>query len=70
MERKRVNSSSIRSVGYDANSQTLEIEFNNGSISQYSRVSPEVYRRLMAAPSVASYFKDQIEESYSAKRIR
>jgi hypothetical protein len=70
MERKRVNSSSIRSVGYDANSQTLEIEFSNGSISQYSQVSPEVYRRLMAAPSMASYFKDQIEESYSAKRVR
>ncbi|MGH8750834.1 MAG: KTSC domain-containing protein [Burkholderiales bacterium] len=70
MERKSVNSGTIRSVGYDAREQVLEIEFTQGGIYQYSRVSPEVYRRLLAAPSTASYFKDQIEENYSAKRMR
>lgn len=70
MERKRVNSTSLRSVGYDARTQTLEVEFSNGSIVQYERVSPEVYRRFMAAPSPTSYFRDQIEESYTARRVR
>jgi hypothetical protein len=32
MERKRVNSSKIRSAGYDPKSQTLEIEFSDGRI--------------------------------------
>ena len=32
MERKRVNSSKIRSVGYDERAQTLEIEFTNGEV--------------------------------------
>lgn len=70
MDRKRINSSHIRSVGYDASSQTLEIEFVSGSIVQYSRVSPEVHRRFLAAPTPASYFRDNIEESFTAKRIR
>jgi YD repeat-containing protein len=70
MERKRLNSSQIRAVGYDASSQTLEIEFPNGSIVQYSRVSPEVHRRLMAAPSPGSFFQDRIEDEFTARRIR
>ena len=37
MERKKVSSSKIRTVGYDARTQTLEVEFNNGSVMQYSR---------------------------------
>ena len=70
MERKRINSSSIRSVGYDPKTQALEVEFSSGSIVQYERVSAEVHRRFLAAPSPASYFRDQIEESYTARRIR
>lgn len=70
MERKKLSATQIRSVGYDPASQTLEVEFPSGSIVQYSRVSPEVYRRLMAAPSPGSYFRDNIEESFTARRLR
>ena len=70
MERKRVNSGTIRAVGYDAPSQTLEVEFSSGSVIQYSRVSAEVYRRFLAAPTMASFFRDNIEESYTEHRIR
>ena len=70
MERKRVNASNIRSVGYDAGSQLLEIEFSSGSIVQYSGVSPEVLRRFMNAPSPGSFFQDQIEENFPSRRLR
>ena len=70
MERKRVNASTIRSVGYDAGQQLLEVEFSNGSIVQYKGVSPEVHRRFMNAPSPGSFFQDQIEENFSGRRIR
>lgn len=69
MERKRVNSSKVRSVGYDEKSQTLEIELSNGQLWQYSKVSPEVYRRFMAAPSPTSFYDDRIVEDYSGKRV-
>ena len=70
MERKRVNASTIRSVGYDARSRTLEIEFSSGSVLQYDRVSPEMHRSLLAAPSITSFFRDNIEENFSGRRVR
>jgi len=70
MERKRLNSSNLRSAGYDARNRVLEIEFSDGGISQYTGVSEEVYRRLMNAPTPGSYFRDEIEENFSAKRVR
>jgi hypothetical protein len=70
VDRKRLNASNIRSAGYDARSRVLEIEFSSGSINQYTGVSEEVYRRLMNAPSPGSYFRDEIEENFTAKRVR
>ena len=70
MERKKVNSSHIRSVGYDAGSQTLEVELTDGSIWQYSKVPTEVHRRFMAAPSMVSFYRDSIEDDYSRRRIK
>lgn len=70
MERKKVGSSSIRSVGYDERNRLLEVEFSDGRITQYSGVSAEVHRRLMSAPSMVSYFRDNVEESFTAKRVK
>ena len=70
MERKKVNSSSIRTIGYDERGRVLEVEFNDGRINQYTGVSPEVHRRLISAPSIVSYFRDNVEESFPAKRLR
>ncbi len=70
MERKRVNSSKIRSAGYDSKSQLLEIEFSDGRVIQYRGVSPEVHRQLMAAPSPTSFFEDKIDESFPSSRLR
>ena len=69
MERKRVNSSRLRSIGYDEKNQVLEIEMSNGQVYQYSKVSPEVHRRFMAAPNPTSFFDDKIAEEYSSRRV-
>lgn len=70
MDRKKVSSSSIRSVGYDERNRVLEVEFNDGRINQYSGVSAEVHRRLISAPSIVSYFRDNVDESFPAKRVK
>ena len=70
MERKRINSSKIRSAGYDPRSQTLEIEFSDGRVLQYRGVSPEVHRQFMAAPSPTSFFEDRIDESFPSTRLK
>ena len=70
MDRKRLNSSKIRSAGYDPKSQLLEIEFSDGRLVQYRGVSQEVNRQFMAAPSPTSFFEDKIEESFPSSRIK
>ena len=69
MDRKRVNSSKIRAVGYDEKSQTLEVELANGQVWQYPKVYPEVYRRFMAAPNASSFYDDKIAEDYTGRRV-
>ena len=70
MERKKVSSGSIRSIGFDERSRVLEVEFSDGKVVQYSGVSAEIHRRLVNAPSIVSYFRDNVEESFTAKRIK
>lgn len=70
MERKRVNASNIRAIGYDAARQLLEVEFTSGSIVQYSGVSPEVHRRFINSPSPGSFFQDQIDENFPSRKVR
>jgi len=70
MERKKVNSSQIRSVGYDSAAQMLEVELTDGTIWQYSKVPSEVHRRFLAAPTMISFYRDSIEDDYSRRRIK
>jgi hypothetical protein len=62
MERVAVSSSNLSSVGYDAESQTLEIEFHNGGVYQYAGVPEEVYEGLLSADSQGKYFSRQHQE--------
>jgi hypothetical protein len=70
MERKRINSSRIRSAGYDPQKQELEIEFSDGKIVSYRGVSPEVNRQFVNAPSPVSFYEDKIAENYPETRVR
>ena len=69
MIRKSLKSSKLRAAGYDEGRRVMHIEFVNGDIYEYSAVSPELYRQLMASPSPNSFFEDKIEEAFSGKRI-
>lgn len=61
MQRGAVSSSQIRSIGHDTDTNTLEVEFNNGAVYQYDSVPREVYLSLMNAGSVGSYFNSHIK---------
>ena len=51
-ERRRVFSSHINSIGYDAESGELTVEFGNGSTVVYSGVPPNVADNVLSAPSI------------------
>lgn len=69
MERIAVNSSNIASVGYDPNSQTLEIEFINGGTYQYSGVPEGIYEGMMGADSKGKYFHANINKKYPFSKL-
>jgi KTSC domain len=69
MERISVTSSNLSSVGYDVESQTLEIEFNNGGVYQYAGVPEGEFEGLMSAASQGQYFHANIKNRYSFSKL-
>ena len=69
MEMKPLRGTGMKAAGYDERDRKLVIEMATGTF-EYANVSPEIYRRLMASPSPASYFKDAIEEEFTPRRIK
>jgi len=69
MKRIYVESSNLKSVGYDSTRKILEIEFHSGGIYQYSNVSEIVFQALLAADSKGQYFHRNIKDIYAYKRV-
>ena len=59
----------MRSVGYDAQSQTLEIEFQSGAVYEYLGVPREVHQELMSTESKGQYFNSEIRDDYEFVRV-
>jgi hypothetical protein len=64
MERLIVESSIIRSVGYDAANDVLQIEFNRGHVRNYFGVPPSVYREMITAGSKGKYYLKHIRDKF------
>lgn len=69
MNRQPVSSSNIAAIGYDVNSQTLEIEFLNGGVYQYFDVPQHVYDDLMSAGSHGQYLAQNIKGAYRYSKV-
>ena len=69
MNRTPVTSSNVATVGYDANTMTLEIEFQNGSVYQYFSVPEVEYQGLITADSVGKYLNQNIKNNYQYTKI-
>lgn len=70
MLRERVSSSSVTSIGYDADTETLEVEFVTGRVYSYRGVEEEVHEAFMSAPSKGQFFNEHIKDAYPFERIR
>lgn len=69
MNRTPVISSNIASVGYDAGTMTLEIEFLGGAIYQYFDVPETVYEEFMRASSKGQFLHANIKNMYRYTRV-
>lgn len=64
MNRTPVSSSNVASIGYDENTMTLEIEFNDGSVYQYFEVPYTLYQGLMQAGSIGGFLSANVKKHY------
>lgn len=69
MEMKKISSGKLRAIGYDARARLLQVQLDDGSTLQYSGVGDEIWRRLSSSGAAWSYYRDNIEEEFSAKRV-
>jgi hypothetical protein len=73
--RTEVQSSNVRSIGYDAARRILHVEFNSkdarmpGRVYEYQNVPPEEHAALLNAPSIGAHFTRVIRGRYTGKVV-
>jgi hypothetical protein len=69
MEMTNVDSSNVAAVGFDEDSQTLQVEFKNGATYQYFDVPQAIFEGLLGAASVGQFLNQQVKGAYRYSRI-
>jgi hypothetical protein len=64
-----VESSTLATVAYDRQRESLQLEFRSHAIYQYFRVPAAVHEALLAAPSKGLYFNRVIRGRYRFARV-
>ena len=70
MYRTQVNSSNIKSIGYDVQIAVLEVEFTSGDVYQYFNVPEYLYQQFLHAQSYGQFLNDSIRYNYRYQKIR
>lgn len=65
MARHPVDSSLIRSVGYDPASSILRVELLAGAVYDYFDVPYSTFAEFLAADSKGGYFNDYVKDLYA-----
>jgi hypothetical protein len=69
MEMKKINSGKLRAIGYDARARILQVQLDTGSTLQYSGVGEDIWRRLSSSGAAWSYYRDNVEEEFTVKKV-
>ena len=69
MEMKKINSGKLRAIGYDARARLLQVQLDDGSTLQYGGVGEGTWRRFSGSGAAWSFYRDNIEEEFAAKRV-
>ena len=69
MKRENVESSVLKSVGYDKDKKVLETELVNNAIYEYYKVPVSEYTNLMKSSSLGEYYNKRIKK-YSYKMLK
>jgi uncharacterized protein len=69
IQRQPVSSSDIASIGYDAATETLEIEFKATGVYRYFSVPNAVAEEFTRTPSPGKFFRQHIKTKYAWAKV-
>ena len=69
MNKQPVSSSLVKSIGYDRQTETLEIEFGSGRVYQYYGIPDRLHVEFMQATSKGQFFNLCIKDQYSYSQV-
>jgi hypothetical protein len=69
MERVKVESSNIASVGYDKDRREMIVEFKTGTFYSYKDVPSLVYRSFLEAKSKGKFFNINIKTAFLCSKL-
>jgi KTSC domain len=64
-----VDSSNVAAIGYEEDSQTLQVEFKNGTTYQYFDVPLAIFEGMRDAASVGQYLNQHIKGAFRYSRV-
>lgn len=68
MEHETVVSSNIDSIGFDPETQTLEVRFKHGGTYSYDGVAATTFEQFRSATSPGKFFLANIKGQYSTRK--
>jgi hypothetical protein len=70
MDRVAVESSNVKSIGYDPAEKLLEVEFKGGGVYQFGPVPSEEHQALMVAKSKGGYIARHIKPRFKGMKLQ
>ena len=68
--RVSLDSTTLAAAAYDACSETLELDFHDGTRYMYSSVARGLYHDLLHATSKGSFFNRHIRDHFPCNKLR
>ena len=68
VEMKTVNAANLRAIGYDPARRVLVVQQSSGTF-EFANVSQEMWRRFSQSSNVGGFFRDNIEEEFTRRRL-
>jgi len=68
MKAPRNPSSQVMSMGYDAETQTMAVQFSRGGVYHYEGVSPQTFEAMHAHESPGTYLHQNIKGKYKFQK--
>lgn len=69
MKRENVQSTTVKSIGYDPENGVLQIEFVSGRVYNYLDVAAKVHEDFLAAKSKGHFFHTKIKGEFYYEKV-